>query len=118
VGIFVMPPSFATLRERLEQRSLDDAEAVRRRLGLSFWEIKRYKQYDYAIINDERGRASEALAAIILARRHRRERMEEQAQAVVRDFQGAFSTVERDPPSLDEPAEASPVIPSKTTHPR
>lgn len=102
VGIFVMPPSFATLRERLEQRSLDEADAMRRRLALSFWEIRRYNLYHYAIINDDAARASEALAAIILARRHRRERMEERAKAVVRDFQDAFDTF--GPDTLDEQA--------------
>jgi guanylate kinase len=91
VGIFVMPPSFATLRERLEQRSLDEPDAIRRRLSLSFWEIRRYNLYHYAIINDDAARASEALAAIILARRHRRERMDVQAQEVVRDFERAFT---------------------------
>jgi guanylate kinase len=90
VGIFVMPPSFAALRQRLQQRSLDEPDAVRGRLALSFWEIRRYKLYHYAIINDDAARASEALAAIILARRHRRERMEELAEAVLRDFQDAF----------------------------
>jgi guanylate kinase len=90
VGIFVMPPSFAVLRERLLRRSLDDGEAVRRRLAVSLWEIERYKLYHYAIINDDAVRASEALAAIILARRHRRERMEERAEAVLRDFRDAF----------------------------
>ncbi|HEV8630536.1 MAG TPA: guanylate kinase [Thermoanaerobaculia bacterium] len=90
IGIFVMPPSFAELRERLERRSLDEIDSVRRRLALSFWEIKRYKLYHYAIINNDAARASEALAAIILARRHRRERMEERAEAVLRDFEEAF----------------------------
>ena len=102
VGIFVMPPSFATLRERLQSRSLDEADAVRRRLALSFWEIRRYNLYHYAIINDDAARASEALAAIILARRHRRERMEERAEAVLSDFQAAF---END--RLDAPDDAS-----------
>ena len=90
VGIFVLPPSFAALRERLVLRSHDGTDAVHRRLELSFSEIKRYGAYDYAIINDDATRASEALAAIILARRHRRERMEERAAAVLRDFQDAF----------------------------
>jgi guanylate kinase len=89
VSIFVMPPSYAVLRERLERRSLDAPETIRGRLALSFSEIKCYRQYQYAIINDDAARASEALAAIILARRHRRERMEEGAEVVVRDFQQA-----------------------------
>jgi guanylate kinase len=98
LGIFVMPPSFGALRERLEQRSLDEADAVRRRLALSFWEIKRYKLYHYAIINDDAARASEALAAIILARRHRRERMEQRAEGVLADFEDAFASEHGDAP--------------------
>jgi len=90
VGIFVLPPSFAALRERLEQRCLDTPDAARRRLSISLREIKRYGLYDYAIINDDATRASAALAAIIQARRHRRERMEERAEAILSDFQEAF----------------------------
>ncbi|HXT21482.1 MAG TPA: guanylate kinase [Thermoanaerobaculia bacterium] len=89
IGIFVLPPSFEALRQRLSQRRLDEDEAVRRRLALSFREIRRYDLYAYAIVNDDAARASEALAAIILARRHRRERMEERAKAILRDFQDA-----------------------------
>jgi guanylate kinase len=100
IGIFVMPPSFAELRERLIGRKLDDEQTMLRRLGVSLWEIERYKLYHYAIINDDAARASEALAAIILARRHRRERMDERAEAVLRDFQDAF---QRDSLAATEP---------------
>jgi guanylate kinase len=92
IGIFVLPPTFAALRERLLNRRAHDPEDGRRRLRLSLWEIERYSMYHYAIINDDAARASEALAAIILARRHRRERMEERAKAVLRDFQDAFGS--------------------------
>lgn len=103
VSIFVLPPGFEALRHRLSQRGLDGAEAMRRRLAVSYSEIRCYSLYDYAIINDDAARASEALAAIILARRHRRQRMEERAEAVLSDFQEAF---EREPlePSAAESA--------------
>jgi guanylate kinase len=91
IGIFVMPPSFAVLRERLSGRSLDDDRARQRRLAVSLCEIRRYKLYQHVIINDDAARASEALAAVILARRQRRERMEERAEAVLRDFETAFA---------------------------
>ena len=94
VSIFVLPPGFAALRQRLSQRGLDGEEAMRRRLAVSYSEIRCYSLYQYAILNDDAARASEALAAIILARRHRRERMEERAEAVLSDFQEAF---EREP---------------------
>lgn len=103
VSIFVLPPGFDALRQRLSHRGLDGAEAIRRRLAVSYSEIRCYSLYEYAILNDDAARASEALAAIILARRHRRERMEERAEAVLSDFQEAF---EREPlePSAAESA--------------
>jgi guanylate kinase len=102
VGIFVLPPSFAVLRERLERRGLDEAETVKRRLAESsrevraFGDLQRYSLYRYAIVNDDASRASEALAAIVIARRHRRERMDERAAAILRDFEQAFAS---DPPA-------------------
>ena len=86
-SIFVMPPSFEDLRQRLHSRGLDDARDISRRLAVSIWEIKRYHHYDHVIINDDADRASLDLASVILERRCRRERMEERVQEVLRDFQ-------------------------------
>jgi guanylate kinase len=88
-SIFIMPPSFEDLRRRLRQRGLDDPQEISRRLAVAIWEIKRYHQYDHVIINDDAARASEALAAIILERRHRRERMEGAVRRVLEDFPAA-----------------------------
>ena len=86
-SIFVMPPSFAALEQRLESRGLDAAERIARRLAVSLSEIERYERYGYVIINDDASRASEALAAIILEKRHRRERMLDRIQEILKDFQ-------------------------------
>ena len=93
-SIFIMPPSFEALKERLSQRGLDDPQEVSRRLAVSIWEIKRYHRYQHVIINDDAKQASEALAAIILERRHRRERMEPAVRAVLEDFQKLSPTTE------------------------
>jgi len=85
-GIFVLPPSREEMERRIRTRGLDGPEQISRRLSLSRWEIERYGAYDYAIINDDLARASEALAAIILDRRHRRERMEGQIQGILGGF--------------------------------
>lgn len=90
ISVFVMPPSFEELRQRLEARNLDGPEAVRHRLAVSLQEMQRYRRYDFVIINDDASRASAALAAILTARRHRRERMEERAEGILRSFQEAF----------------------------
>jgi guanylate kinase len=86
-GIFVMPPSFEDLETRLRLRGKDDEATIARRLGASLREMKRYDRYHYVIINDDARRASEVLVAIILAKRHRRERMQTRVQEILRDFQ-------------------------------
>jgi guanylate kinase len=86
-GIFVMPPSYEDLETRLRLRGKDDEETIARRLAASLREMKRYERYHYVIINKDARRASEVLEAIILAKRHRRERMQTRVQEILRDFQ-------------------------------
>lgn len=86
-GIFVMPPSYEALEQRLHQRGLDDPEVIARRLAVSLKEIRCYERYHYVIINDDARRASEALAAIILEKRYRRERMLSRIEEVLQSFQ-------------------------------
>jgi guanylate kinase len=86
-GIFVLPPSYEDLERRLRRRALDDDQTIAKRLAVSLEEIKRYERYHYVIINDDARRASEVLAAIILEKRHRRERMQPRVEEILRDFQ-------------------------------
>ncbi len=86
-GIFIMPPSYEDLESRLRSRGKDDPQTIARRLAVSLKEMKRYDRYHYVIINDDARRASEVLAAIILEKRHRRERMQARVQEILRDFQ-------------------------------
>jgi guanylate kinase len=86
-SIFVMPPSYEDLERRLHGRGLDDGQAIARRLAVSVWEMSRYDRYHYVIVNDDARRASEALAAIILEKRHRRARMQARVQEILRDFE-------------------------------
>lgn len=86
-SIFVLPPSYEDLERRLRRRALDDDGAITRRLAVSVRETERYDQYHYVIINDDARRASEALAAIIIEKRHRRVRMQPRIQEILRDFQ-------------------------------
>ena len=92
IGIFVLPPSYEALEARLRRRGLDDPAEIARRLAVSLWEIRRYDRYEYVIINRDVERASEALASVILARRHRVVRCREDAEEVLRDFETAFPT--------------------------
>jgi guanylate kinase len=69
--IFVLPPSWAVLEARLQQRGSEDEDVRRRRLMVARQELRQYTAYDYAIINDQLGTATEALGAIIVAERQR-----------------------------------------------
>lgn len=84
--IFVLPPGPEALERRLRGRGLDDDEQIERRLSVSRSEIERYERYQYVIINDDLERASQALAAIILDKRHRLERMNERIPEVLSRF--------------------------------
>ncbi len=86
VSIFILPPSYQDLERRLIQRGLDDPEEIRRRLRVSQTEIKCYSRYRYVILNDDLERAAHALAAIILDKRHRIDRMDETVSRVLGTF--------------------------------
>ena len=66
VLIFILPPSLAELRKRLEGRGTETAELVEKRLSKAVNEIKLIGEYDYYIVNDTREEAA-ALAKSILA---------------------------------------------------
>ena len=53
VSIFVLPPSFTELEQRLRGRSKDSDAAIRRRLEVASSEVSGYHDYDYVIVNDE-----------------------------------------------------------------
>lgn len=91
-SIFILPPSFDDLEIRLRRRGLDDPEQIAKRLAVSAWEIERYDRYHYVIINDDADRASEVLAAIILEKRHRQERMLGRVREILRNFQERGAT--------------------------
>ena len=88
--IFVLPPSYSELERRLADRAADPAAEILIRLGVSLTEIECYERYDYVIINREVALAAEALTAIVLEKRHRRERMREVAQAILEDFRASL----------------------------
>jgi guanylate kinase len=74
VLIFLMPPGFEALRERLRGRATDDAEVIGRRLENARREISYYGRYDYIVVNDEIDRCVDDCLAIVRAEALRRER--------------------------------------------
>lgn len=69
VLIFILPPSISVLRERLGRRKTDSPEVIEKRLKKAGQEIKQYKIYDYAILNDKLEEAVQKLEAVVVSRR-------------------------------------------------
>jgi guanylate kinase len=65
VGIFILPPDYDTLRNRLVGRQNDDQETIERRMSAAREEMSHYKEFDYIVINDNFDQAVTELKAII-----------------------------------------------------
>ena len=57
VSVFILPPSMAELRARLERRAEDSAATIDKRLENAKREIERWRLYDYVVVNDDLQRA-------------------------------------------------------------
>lgn len=88
-GILVLPPSYETLRDRLQRRGQEDALQIAERLAVSVWEIERYELFGYAIINDDLDLAVLALTAIILEKRLRRDKQRDRIETILQGFRSA-----------------------------
>ena len=85
-AIFVMPPSFQTLEERLRGRSKDSDDEMQRRLDTARGEASSYVDYDYVVVNDELEPTVVRLQEIIAAERSRTHRMKPVAEDILRSF--------------------------------
>ena len=84
--VFVMPPSFEVLEQRLRGRSKDSEEAIRRRLQVAREEVASFEEYRFIVINDELTSAVDRLRSIVIAERARLARMRQTAGGIVRTF--------------------------------
>ena len=72
VTVFILPPSMAELRTRLERRAEDAQEVIDRRLLNAREEIGHWDAYDYVIVNDDLDYAFRALQSILATERLKR----------------------------------------------
>lgn len=66
--IFILPPSRATLEERLRARSTDSDAIIRRRLQDSVTELSHWHEFDHIVVNDRFEDALASLEAIVHTR--------------------------------------------------
>jgi guanylate kinase len=89
VTVFILPPSYEVLEQRLRSRGQDDEATIRRRLAAAGLEIDGFERYDYAIVNDYLDGCVEELKSIVRAARCRVAVMRDRARAIERTFQAA-----------------------------
>ena len=65
--IFILPPSFADLKLRLNERGLDKKKTIEKRLAEAKEEIREGQHFDHLVINDEFEEALSDLKTLILA---------------------------------------------------
>lgn len=86
--IFVLPPSFKVLKERLLVRKKDSPGQIEKRLEQAKKELKQVEKYEYAIINDKLEKAAKELRTIVLAERLKISRLTGERKKVVHNLVG------------------------------
>jgi guanylate kinase len=74
VSVFILPPSMIELARRLHLRAKDDQNVISRRLAGAKTELRKWKEYDYVIVNEDLETAYRELTNIYLAERGKRTR--------------------------------------------
>ncbi len=63
--IFILPPSIATLEQRIRARDLDDPAAIAKRLERAKQELAAVSEFDWQIVNDDLGEALQKIETAI-----------------------------------------------------
>lgn len=71
ISIFILPPSLASLEQRLTQRQQDSQAIIERRMRDAVQEMSHYHEFDYLIINDDFEVAMQALISVFHCQRLR-----------------------------------------------
>lgn len=85
-SIFILPPSMETLKNRLEQRGLDESKTIERRLSAACSEISHLNRFDYVVVNHELETAAQEVSCIIRAERLKTIRQLVRQRALLAEF--------------------------------
>lgn len=69
VTIFLMPPSFKELEDRIRKRSTEPDEVIHERLSKASSEMDKAKNYDYTVVNDDIVEAANHIKRILLEKK-------------------------------------------------
>ncbi|MDD4914451.1 MAG: guanylate kinase [Methylococcales bacterium] len=86
ISIFILPPSIAILRERLQNRGQDNEEVIARRMRDAVAEMSHYREFDYLVVNDDFSAALAQLKSIITANRLLQSRQQQHLSQLLHDL--------------------------------
>jgi guanylate kinase len=86
VGIFILPPSLAELRRRLQGRGKDSPETIERRMASAREDISHVLEFEYIIVNDRFEDALSELTCVIRAARISRAQQEGRLAKLIDEF--------------------------------
>lgn len=87
VSVFILPPSYETLRARLIARATEGQNDLDLRLRNSHGEVMQYTRFKYVIVNDEVAAAARKLASVIVAERQLKGRQAEAIKGILDSFE-------------------------------
>lgn len=85
-SIFILPPSIAILRQRLQNRGQDDENVIERRMRDAVTEMSHYPEFDYLLVNDDFSLALAQLKSIIIANRLQQNRQQQTLLPLLQDL--------------------------------
>jgi guanylate kinase len=80
VSVFLLPPDFESLVQRLRRRGSEDEDTFRTRMRTALSELSEVDRFDYVVVNEDLEDTVEAVAAIIATENHRVERLSPDAR--------------------------------------
>lgn len=87
VSIFILPPSYDTLRARLTARATEASNDLDVRLKNSHYEVSRYSKFKYVVINDEVHTAAGKLISVIASERQLCDRQADSIKGILDSFE-------------------------------
>lgn len=86
LSIFILPPSYNELEQRLKRRGEDADDVVERRMRDAVTEMSHYKDYDFIVINDDFHTALADIQSILRANRLRASVQQQENSSLLNDL--------------------------------
>lgn len=84
--VFLLPPDYDRLVERLRGRGSEDGETFRRRMRTALSELSEVERFDYVVVNDDLEETLRTVEAMVAAESHRVKRLSPEVRELIREL--------------------------------